>query len=447
MIRKNPSFARLRRVWETTRSFWQGALSGLTTIGPRLEIRGDLHPDRPNDTLGPFHTYELVLGRVRLSVVWDSDQDRFITCDNLTYLAKPELLGRKVREALVISEEISIEEPAGYGARNKAWGKVVARQVNEMPDHYRPAISILAEPRTFMALVPADKALDMVEAIKAKYEHEMGKVRNRLPLTLGVIYAGRRTPLAALLDAGRRMLRRSAPTGKAELACITKIDPLAGGWPASVKIALKIGEREVAVTVPTVMGDGATHDVWYPYWQVANRPTDRTHWFAGPDGEHWVHVTDLCLGDQVAFTPSTFDFEYLDTTARRFEVSYASDGQRRGQVKRQRPYLLEELDRIKEVWATLSRLPVSQIKALEALIEGKRAAWCEPTGAQTVSPTFRHFVREVMQQTGMCGADLERLERAAVCGLLADALELHLSIAKEDPEMCKVSQTAQVDLA
>ena len=40
----------------------------------------------------------------------------------------------------------------------------------------------------------------------------MGKVRNRLPLTLGVVYGGRRTPLASLLDAGRRMLRHPART-------------------------------------------------------------------------------------------------------------------------------------------------------------------------------------------------------------------------------------------
>ena len=59
-----------------------------------------------------------------------------------------------------------------------------------------------------MALVPADKALDVAQAIKTKYETEMGKVRNRLPLTLGLVFAQARTPLAAVLDAGRRMLKR-----------------------------------------------------------------------------------------------------------------------------------------------------------------------------------------------------------------------------------------------
>jgi len=40
----------------------------------------------------------------------------------------------------------------------------------------------------------------------------MGKVRNRLPLHLGVVYAHRRTPLRAVLGAGKRMLRSLTPT-------------------------------------------------------------------------------------------------------------------------------------------------------------------------------------------------------------------------------------------
>jgi hypothetical protein len=436
-VRKNPSFARLRRVWETTRAFWQGALTEpsadgqpvLAPAAPRLEI---IPQERDRLDLGQFHTYELALGQARVSVVWDSDRHRFITCDNLAYLKKAEQWGRPLAEALRCRQTVTVEEPAGYGGRDRRWG-ITVEQVNALPEEYTSVIPIVAEPRTFMGLVPADQALDVVQAIKAKYEREMGKVRNRLPLTMGIIYGGRRTPLAALLDAGRRILRRSACTVQAEVMLMTPNDPLADGWPASAEVALKIGEREIAVAVLTVMGDDVTHDVWYPYWQVANKPMDRTRWFAGPDGEHWAHVCDLRQGDRVGFTPSVFDFEYLDTTARRFEVSYADDGQRRGKDKRQRPYLLEELAQIEQAWTIMhTRLTASQIKALDALIEGKRADWDEPCGVQAVSPTFRHFVREVLQQAGVRGADLEHLEYAAVCGMLTDALELHLFLSKEE---------------
>ncbi|MFO3796443.1 MAG: hypothetical protein ACK8QZ_04055, partial [Anaerolineales bacterium] len=218
-VPKNPSPARLRRIWETTQRFWQEvaptqkdlplakSLVGqiLGQGGYRLEII----PDKPLN-LGEFHSYELVLNHIRLSVVWDSQNKRFITCDNLAYLAKPELLGRSVKEALEKAKErpLQLEEPVGYGGKNKQKDKIVVKDVHELPSTYTPAIPLLAEPRTFMALIPAEQALKVVKAIRDKYEREMDKVRNRLPLTLGVVYFARRTPLAAAIETGRRMLAR-----------------------------------------------------------------------------------------------------------------------------------------------------------------------------------------------------------------------------------------------
>jgi len=441
MLRQNPSFARLRRVWETIRAFWQEVLPTeqgrdctrslvgqvVRQSGPRLAI---IPADRDNRDLGLFHTYELVVNGIRMSVVWDSDNRRFITCDNLDYLAKPEQLGREVAEVVQPGRTFALEVPAGYGGANRKLGTITVAQVAPLPDAYTPAIPILAEPCTFMALVPADKALEVVKAIKAKYEREMGKVRNRLPLTLGVVYAGRHTPLAALLDAGRRMLRRPGKTVQAEVLDISSVSP----WPDKVTLKLQTDGRQITVAVPTVMGDGTTPDVWYPYWQAAGKPTDRTRWFVGPDGEHWAHVCDLRAGDTVAFTPSTFDFEYLDTTARRFEVAYNDEGRRRGEEKRQRPYLLEEIDALEDAWGEISRLPGSQIRQIEALIEAKRRDWGEPTGALDVSPTFKRFVGDVLREAQV---HTNALEQAAITGVLAEALELHLTIAKEDPKEAK----------
>ncbi len=280
-----------------------------------------------------------------------------------------------------------------------------------------------------MALIPASPALTVVQAIKEKYETEMGKVRNRLPLTLGVVYAGRRTPLASVLDAGRRMLRRSNPTVQAEVQELTPQNPLPDGWPSTLDVKMKIDEREIVVGVPTVMGDGTTPDVWYPYWQVAGKlPTDRNRWFVGPDGEYWVHVCDLRVGDRVCFTPSTFDYEYLDASARRFEVAYDSDGQRMGQDRRQRPYLLEQVDDIETTWGEISGLPLSQIKALEALIEAKRRDWGEPIGTLSVSDAFRQLVTDALHESKI---HTPALEKAAITGMLADALEIHLTIHKD----------------
>lgn len=427
MLRQNPSFARLRRVWETTRSFWQEIQDDFSNtvkvVGERLAI----YPKEADALdLGLFHTYELNVDGAHLSVVWDSDGRRFITCDNLKYLGKPAQLGRPVAEVVTPDRTLALEEPAGYGGADRSLGDIQVERVETLPGRYVPAIPILAEPRTFMALVPADRALAVVQAIQAKYEREMGKVRNRLPLTLGMVYAGRRQPLASALDAGRRMLRRRPQTAQAIVEDVSPVAP----WPQQVELTLKMGERSIQVSVPTVMGDGTTADVWYPYWQVGGKPTDRSRWFVGPDGEHWVHVCDLHVGDVVAFTPSSFDFELLDASARRFEVVYGDDGQRLGTDKRQRPYLLEQVDDLEDAWTQISRLSVSQIKALESLIEAKRRDWNEPLGAPGVSAAFRQFVADALREAGIHTASLEE---AAVTGMLADALEIHLTIHKEKP--------------
>lgn len=478
-IAKNPSFARIRRIWETTRAFWQEVLPTdedgdlaqslvgqiVAPAGPRLEI---VPQNRQRLDLGHFHTYELVLPRgVRLSMVWDSDNQRFITCDNLDYLAKPEQLGKPVQDVLSEGRTLTVEEPIGYGGKNKVWGEItLAENAQELPGEYTPAIPILAEPRTFMALVPADKALDVIQAIKQKYEREMGKVRNRLTLHLGAVYFHRRTPLRAALDAGRRMLTYA---GARDSVWTVKQDAQTGPLPngkeylvegtqqftQTITISLAQDSRSLTWRVPAVMGDGATPDAWYPYVYVEKPAPEkpikkRTRRFksvspprvgeGAGEGSCWlVHAGELKAGDMVYFAPATFDFEYLDTTARRFEVSY-KDGRRRGADKAQRPYLLDDLAHIADVWKTLDEgLSTSQIKGLETLIESKRRDWEKPKGAQALAlpddDPFRQLCCDALANAEWRDErwkeSKDLLVCAAVSGMLADALELHLAIAKE----------------
>jgi len=463
-VPKFASFPRIQRVWESTQRFWQ-------EINGELQSEQDKdHPHRLRDArrrlklsvqadgpLSSFGTYELRLGETSLSVilVGDKSEQSLVSIDNLTYTAGQLNLpanspvdaalnvGAWIDERRCNGKSWDLQDPPDEAGRGGELYKIRISRTDYEDSSYARIIPILAEPRTFMALVPADKALEVVQAIKAKYECEMGKVRNRLPLTLGVVYAGRRTPLAALLDAGRRMLRRPVQEVRAEVETVTPPIVTDAAWPAVREVTLRVGERQITVAVPTVMGDGTTPDHWYPYWQVADKPTDRARWFTGTDGEHWVHVCDLRAGDAVAFTPSTFDFEYLDTTARRFEVSY-DGGHRRGRDKRQRPYLLGEIEQIEWAWAMVGPLPTTQIKTLVSLIETKRMDWGQPTGdlalALPADAPFRQLCRDALATTAWRGngwkdfsdADQGLLERAALSGMLRDALEIHLEIMKEE---------------
>ena len=491
-VAKKPSFARLRRIWETTREFWQEvaptenqenpeqSVAG-QAVGkrdtPRLQIKGELSPAKKP---GTYHAYELELPRgVRLSVVWDPENERFITADNLHYLEGKNQLGQPLKNVLRKGNVFQVLEPIGYGASDKVWGTItLSEDAGKIENStYTPLIPILAEPRTFMALVPADKAVDVVQAIRTKYEREMGKVRNRLPLHLGIVFADAHTPLRAILDAGRRMLKQKTigKVGKWEVEDVTKQSGALPGKAANLAqgtrqfdkwYAVKLKHEDTGRTltwyVPAVMGDGSTEDNWYPYvfWeQDKDGNTDpgsatiqRKRYYQAPNpfklDAHgkpqlgWlVHAGELEPGDKVYFTPATLDFQWLDSSASRFEIAYdGENGQRKGNFSR-RPYLLDELDTLEHIWNTLSEhLTTSQIHALVSLIESRREDW-------EVSPhddTFRVFCRNALanakwqarpwEREGKAREDwLEEWVNYAALGWLTDAVEIWMKIMKEKP--------------
>ncbi|MFQ3617116.1 MAG: CRISPR-associated protein Csx11 [Cyanobacteriota bacterium] len=470
MMRQNPSFARLRRVWETTQRFWQRVLIDVPDA-QLPKVKGRLIIESSNLTqfkLQRYGNYDLVLGVTKLSVL--HDDGKLITTDNLRYTAKQ--LGAKSQEYAndaaaaefvrqrLLNQQVTIEEPTGYGSPNKLRGTLNISNV--MPDQiaYSPAIPILAEPRTFMALVPADKSLEVVKAIQTKYEREMGKVRNRLPLHLGVVYFQRRTPLRAALDAGRQMLSYKAPDNQqlwqiSKIQCLLTPDKeeLANGTQQFKKtIVLDLFRDTYTITwrVPVAMGDGTTTDVWYPYVFLNTSDDDNTvtterqraikSLRPGETTPCWlVHAADLREGDQIYFTPSTFDFEFLDSTARRFEIYYDENGRR---PRRTRPFYLEDLDRFDTLWKILQALETSQRHQMIYTIEATRELWYGQNDQKSLSdPVFKQFVTDTLanatwrkdykQWTDIPLDQRQQLIDAGVRGELADLAELYMEILKQ----------------
>jgi len=513
---KNPSFARIRRVWETTRNFWQEVLPTdedrdikqsevgklIGKIGPRLSIRAAITDDL-RKRLGAYHAYELNLGQTRLSVVWDRNRKQFISADNLVYVALQlgwempkqkeqeqvkEYWLRRYREAanelvrqMKRMPSIVLEEPPGYGGMNRELGTLEGIKLESLQESvYTPVVPILSEPRTFMALFPGDLTLDVVDLIRQKYEREMSKVYNRLPLHIGVVYFPRRTPLRAVLEAGKRMLELPE-------ASITKEDwqvaeePKTGTKDKAAsylresahferwhEVILQNGDRKVTLHVSTVMGDGKTQDKWYPYFWVktpadshpieerkrAMEHDNSAEWIpilqsdSADSKEKWVHVEALAQGDRVQFTPSTFDFEWLDTAGRRFEVAYSNQGQR--YVRSLRPYLLDDVETIRRAWGRLAGdterglegLSANQIHTLRDRIRSKREAWKAGSGDEA----FRNFCRQVLLRAGwkddehpakgskIDPPDIDQLVEWAVSGFLEDVIELYLGIMKQQLE-------------
>lgn len=466
---KNPSPARLRRIWQTTQSFWEKVEDhvlpqAVGERGPRLILTA---ANVSELDLGGYHAYELKLGPVSLSVVWSPDtrgNGHLITADNLHYLAKlldeklPEqaegetelaYLLRAYQEAvkcvlkrLNAGQLIPIEELRGYGATNISRGTlqgVIARVTGPTVgslETYTPVIPLLTEPTTFMAIVPADRALAVAQKVRNEYIEQMGKVRDRLPLLLGLVYFPRRTPIRAVLEAGRAMLAMAGKWHWEEWEVVAA-DPAEPGKLADVTHRKLEFDNGVTWEVPVVMGDETTSDQWYPRFlaqkPVRGKELDVRHVDSlkeqPVDGAGRPVIKPGRQDWKVWVRPSCFDFEFLDTTARRFEISYDVAGRRRGRTKR--PYLLDELPLLEEAWqivAGVNGLTASQIHAMWEDIEAKRQAWDDVE-------TFRKFVRQVLLNAGwkQQPANIDQLEKWGVSGLLSDVLELYLSIMKASP--------------
>ena len=404
---KNPSFARIQRVWRTTQAFWQKVVS--EDLSGVIQERHDRiaiavrNKDELQQHLGEYHAYEADVNGRRLAVVWDSEARVLLTAENLLWWGNnsQELLDR-------LPECLSLYEPGGYGQPR---GFLCSVQVDKSRSQifqaaYVPALTLLTEPNAFMALVPATKALGVATKIKERYEREMSKVCNRLPLFVGIIFFDHHQPLFSVLDAGRRLLRVSFSSEECTVlqkqTCTQQNgDPRPSHlnhdhFQEWQEVVLKTPKGEcLKWRVSTVMGDGSTQDDWYPYVHVkrdrdGNVPANRQKMFTHPEhtGEYWVHVKEVQEGDVIEFTPSLFTWMHLDTSARRFEAG--------GNL-----HYLEEMERIVSTWgklkalATNNNLSESQLHGIVSLLASKASEWGRD------SEPFRQLAEAVLHKEGL----------------------------------------------
>ncbi|MEW5705809.1 MAG: CRISPR-associated protein Csx11 [Actinomycetota bacterium] len=507
---KTPSFARLRRIWETCERFWEESVEGqvaslVGSVGPRLIIKGDLYESekldaKKLDSLDYYRAYEIPFGSVNMEVVWDEGKKRLIVATNLQYLAKR--LGAKPDECdtlenavqwlqrnhLKDGSDLNILEP-----KTSATGKPVPvghiRNITVKAEqhNYTPAIPILTEPKQFMVLVPANKALEVVQYIKAEYEVQFSRVKNRLPLHLNVVFFNRKQPLYAAIDAARRMLVRESSintdwiveeVGEADGQDVCNhSDGRLGNRVRKLRLMHKEGKENLVSTEMLQMnnklktfvsystGDPNTEDIWYPYFFIKKagknaKPIDRRNLYfkallpgSGGNNEfNLVHVKEIEVGDEVCYAPSTFDFEFLDVTARRFELSYdGASGMRlpkAGESYSTRPFLLEDLDIIQRLWKLVAEdestaITTTQLRQITEAIETKRQDWqiTAPDDDALYRFAEQTFQRSFDKRWNKIPVDQrEQLVSWATSGRWRDIIELEMQILKKQSLAAKASQ-------
>jgi hypothetical protein len=199
--------------------------------------------------------------------------------------------------------------------------------------------------------------------------------------------------------------------------------------------------------IPFQLGNGEP-DFYHPYF-IVSQPApgfpleERSTHLRTPAG-HIVHVSELQANDQLCIYPNRFDFLFLDTVARRFDVRLDKETNRRphplfGPRHSPRPYLLEDLDRMKQVWQWCRQagMTTTQLYGIRDLLAARFEEWDLAEKERTAAEwrTYEKLVAQVLGKEfrGYAPGDqeYEGLRQAMLDGLFFDCLELHLQILKE----------------
>lgn len=434
-VPKNPSPARLRRVWETCQRFWTETVEQEILAKLPQRTRWELVPENPLAEKTPPREMALdgALNGQPISVFRIGD--RLLTISFVTQPQKGTLTinwqdgGRKRRAQIAISQTKTAQDGlAKYQS-------------------YPPSLPLLSSPGQFLALVPAAEGLDIAERIKSEYQKQFGKVQNRLPLLLGLIFFQRKMPLMAVMDTARRMLEKPL-AGEEWVVDSPPVEEIKkqtengkqGEHKARV-LKLKNATGEMTMRVQTTMGDGS-EDKWYPYFIIDGADVShRTYRFqlkkqgdthpqkVGEVSDKFagcwlLHVNDLREGDVVRITPSRFAYLFMESTAQRFRFDPQKD-----------TLLLDELPRLMEMWKKLkdSGITDTALRGVQALLESKGAAW----GMN--SKEFEHLTYATLKNTGL----FEQKDKAGnplpdmvtpedvISGRFMRCLELYLHILKK----------------
>lgn len=463
IFRKHPSPSRLRRIWTSTETFWMETSDFLKNNEnyhiyiptahdyKDIETSSKIRFKRLNITLK--NPKGLLRGTYiakfkKLSIVMYFNGKKFITTQNLDI---PELKGLfddttdKLKK--YIGNEIEI------GPEGTKPDKFEKYKIDDVfyGSNYNPFLEVLLSPVTFQFIVPANSVPKIISEIHAKYSLEMGNVAGRLPLNLGVVFFDSKTALYAAVNASRRMLNGFEDVEFMDLSVsnFSKDSPIVNLEVDKQEVDNQ-GIRKKEIQLNKCSGEQSKYYFNFILKTSEDKAQEKKSFFKtfiNNEKESLISGSDLAQGDHVKFYPNYFDFEFLDTTARRLEISYDSEHKRidKSSLKGPRPYLLEEFSSVFEkVWNLLdkSKMTTSQLKNIQEQLVKLHMDWegCEEKNKNEYYETLEKQIENILITIGtrkwwnpLSEEGKELLKRVCLDKTVFDILEFYNSILKLKP--------------
>jgi hypothetical protein len=371
------------------------------------------------------------------------DGKKFIVIQNLDI---PELKGLfddttdKLKKYIGDEIEIGPEE-----AKQDKFERYMIDDVFYGGTNYNPFLEVLQSPITFQFIVPANSVPKIISEIHEKYSLEMGNVAGRVPLNLGVVFFDSKTALYAVVNASRRMLNGFEDTEFMDFSVrnISKDSPLVG-------LKVEQGVRKKEIQLKKCSDEQAKYYFTFILKTSEDKAQAKKSFFKTfieKEKESLINGFDLDQGDCVKLYPNYFDFEFLDTTARRLEISYDSNHKRidRSSLKGPRPYLLEEFSSVFEkVWDLFNRpyMTTSQLKNIQENLVKLHMDWkdCEEKNKTEYYETLKKQIENILINVGtrkwwnsLDEEGKELLKKVCLDKTIFDILEFYNSILKLKP--------------
>lgn len=418
---KMPTPSTVLDVWGATDDFLNGLRNPLKLIdgekpqGQRIKCK----IDKPKHVkIGLI--YEGRIGNEAVEVAWlskNSDEAWIIG-------------GYEEKKALKAwKEETVLLKGNPFGGNDEV--RVVIQEKSIQPMSYLPCRTITATPDLFMAIVPADYAVDITKKIHEGYTKRFSKVVGRLPLSIGHIFFKDKMPMFVVLDSARRMVNGFEKNEAVGVTVLKDVEE--NGHKKFVVNWEKAGYAlPIRWSLPYKLGDGTSDDWHHPYFIVesGDKLAERKTYFKTVAGDV-VHFSHIKKSDVIKAYLNRYDYVFLDSTARRYEIG-ATPARR-----------LEDLEQGMEyLWKMICKTPGmtdTRLCNVEGLLRTKFDEWCasiDDKNSKAYSEAFSQWTNLVdttmkLKFKGVNVADGEFLTQAVLSGLFFDCLEFYLRILKQ----------------
>ena len=339
LLRKNPSPARLRRVWESTQEFFENIHNNLADILEipewrrkrlvwRVKKTEELKQITKNEVEKDGILFWIQPGNKYIEIYLISSIDNFLkkydkkgTIKELLNTREPDLEDVKIAlETFSLSLQVSEEEKIEINANNLA--KI---------QHYKP-FSLITDisPVNYQVIIPTEYTQNLIDKVIELYNKNFKYVYGKLPLHIGIVTSHYKKPLYVSLKALRKIRRDN-------------INPDKLWQRRNINEFCQLQKKKLKhATTEELMNQ--TEEYYSLYFDNPDKKDYQFYIKPDKNWKKWIStVSEFPLNSQIEMIPNTFDFEFMDTNTRRNDIFYDEENhyKRALPLKSNRPYELE----------------------------------------------------------------------------------------------------------